>query len=196
MSAWKVAVAAAKEPVGLETAKLHCRVDIDDDDTLIEGLIQTAREWVEDVARRALITQSIDLVMDAFPGVSWINLPRPPLQSVTHIKYTDSDGNESTFSSDSYMVDTYEEPGRIVLNDGYSWPGDTLRAANGVTIRFVAGYGDEPEDVPQKYRQAILLLVGHWYENREAVSLDMVRGGAMPVPMAVKSLVMVDRNWG
>ena len=183
----------AAEPVSLTEAKAHCRVDISDDDTLITSLITVAREVVEAIARRALVTQTLELTADEFPEGDTITVPRPPLQSVTSIKYTDEDETESTFSSDYYIVDTDSEPGRIVLKSDYSWPSDTLQAANGVRTRFVAGFGGAA-DVPQKYKQAVLLLVGHYYENREMA----ISTGAVPkeIPMGVAALLWLDRNMG
>jgi len=174
-----------REPLLLEETKLHCRVDTDDDDTLILGLITAAREQAEATTRRALITQTWDLVMDAFPGEDRIELPLPPLQSVTSITYVDSDGNTNTFSSSKYIVDTDSEPGRVVLVTGESWPSDTLRAAAGVTVRFVCGYGDAASDVPRSIRQGMLLAVGHWYENREAT---VGVGNMQVLPMGVEAL--------
>ena len=188
----KQATAPASEPVTLAEAKLHLRVDFDDDDTLIAAQIASAREVVEAIARRALITQTWDLVLDAFPGVYYIDLPLPPLQSVTSVKYVDEDGNEHTFSSTYYIVDTYREPGRLVLASNASWPSNTLQETAGVRVRFVAGYGDDGDDVPAKFKQAILLLIGHYYEHRESVSDE--RSLAI-LPQGVRELLWMDRNY-
>ena len=122
-----------------------------------------------------------------------MDFPRAPLQSLTSITYTDDAGATGTVAAANYVVDADSEPGRLALAAGGSWPGITLRAIAGVKLRFVAGYGDDPEDVPQGYKQAMLLLVGHWYENREAV----ISTGAIPkgLSLAVDALLMVDRNW-
>ena len=189
----KQATAPASEPITLAEAKLHLRVDFDDDDTLIAGQIVTAREVVEGIARRALISQSWDLVLDAFPGERYIELPLPPLQSVTSVIYVDEDGDEHTFSSTNYVVDTYREPGRLVLTSSASWPSDTLQETAGVRVRFVAGFGDDGDDVPAKYKQAILLMVGHYYEHREAVSDERL---LETLPVGVQALLWVDRNYG
>ncbi len=173
--ALKLITGPVVEPVSLEEAKLHLRVDIADDDYLIDGLLRTAREYVEDVSGRALCTQTWELVADAWPGDTFV-LPKPPLQSVTSIKYTSDAGVEATFSSASYHVDTDSEPGRVVLRSTASWPTVTLADINGIRVRYVCGYGATAGDVPQRYRQAIALLVGHWYENRESI----VASGAMP----------------
>lgn len=164
-----LATAPAVEPVTTTEAKSQLRVDFADDDTLIAALITAARQVVENITRRALVTQTWDLWLNKFPGERFIELPLPPLQSVTSITYYDDDDVVATFASTSYYVDTKREPGRVVLRDDASWPSDSLRGANGVAVRFVAGYGLAVA-VPQAIKQATLLLVGHLYEHRESVS--------------------------
>lgn len=182
----------AVEPVTLTEAKSHLRVDIDDDDTLITSLITTAREYVELAARRALITQTWRYSLDEWPDSHQIEIPRPPLQSVSSIVYIESDGTSNTWTTDEYDVDTDREPGRVVLAYGESWPSETLRPMSPIQITFVAGYGSSASDVPEIYRQAVLLLVGHWYENREATAVGPI---ARTIPLAVKSLLGIDRTW-
>lgn len=105
------------------------------------------------------------------------------------IKYYDTDDTEYTFDGSNYFVDVKSEPGRVCLNSGASWPTISLRPVNGVCITFIAGYGSTADDVPKKYRQAILLLLGHLYENREAVSDKPLK----EVPFAIESLLYKDR---
>lgn len=183
-------VAPVTEPVHLDEVRDHLRVDITDDDTLIEALITAAREYVEQASRRALVTQTWRYNLDQFPAADEIELPRPPLKSVTSITYRDSDGTTHTLASSVYEVDTDSQPGRVRLAYGEDWPSDTLAETNPVRITFVAGYGDA-DDVPKRWKQAILLLVGHWYENREAVMV-----GSIPreIPFAVESLINLDRG--
>lgn len=158
----------AIEPIALAEAKLHLRVDDTADDNLITALITVARERVEHITRRALITQTWDLKLEDWPSGDELRIPLPPLQSVTSVKYLDQDGAESTMDSADYIVDTASEPGRIVLAWDATWPSSTtLYPANPITVRFVAGYGDAGSDVPQAIRQAMLLMIGEWYENRE-----------------------------
>ena len=188
----KLYTAPTAEPVDLDEAKNHLRVDITDDDVLIESLILVARRVVEGIINHKLITQTWNVFMDAFPGGLFIILPKSltPLASVTHIKYTDEDDAQSTFSSASYVVDIYSDPGRIKLSSDANWPSDTLTELNGVEIQIVVGYGDDT-DIPQEYKQAILLLVGHWYENREQVTVGEV---PREIPMGVEALLWLDRN--
>lgn len=163
----KVITGPASEPVTLAEAKLHVRQDIDADDTLITGLIAVARETVEGASWYAMLTQTVELVLDRWPYGNAIELPRPPLQSVTSIKYTDSNGVETTWDPVNYIVDADSVPGRVVLAYSASWPLTALRPTGAIRIRYVAGW-PTAADVPQTMKQAMLLLVGHWYENREA----------------------------
>lgn len=186
-------VAPAVEPLSTAEAKNHLRVDTADDDILIDALIKAARERVEDLSHRALITQTWRYSLDAWPEGDVILLPRPPLVSVSQIQYLDTAGSPTTWASSNYIVDTDSEPGRVVLAYGISWPTETLYPSAPIQITYDAGYGAAGSNVPQHLRQAILLLVGHWYENREATV-----GGAIirEVPLAVESLILQDRAYG
>jgi len=176
------------EPVSLEEAKEHLRVSHTADDSVIRDVIQVARLDIETLSMHALITQTWDQYLDAFPGEDKIVLPFPPLQSVTGVYYTpESTGVEATFSSSNYSVDIYNIPGKIVLDDSASWPGDALVEVNGVKVRFVCGFGDDPSDVDFRLRMAMKLLIGHYYENREAVFAG--RTSPVLLPMGVNSLV-------
>lgn len=182
------------EPVSLEEAKLHLRVDITEDDYLIQWLIQAARETAEDISGWRLCTQTWDYYLDEFPSGSELALPNPPLVSVTSISYTlEGAGVASTFAAASYQVDAVSVPGRVLLRSAYSWPADVLEPANGVVVRFVCGFGT-PEAVPQQIRQAMFLMLGHWYENREAI----VSSGAVPkeLPLGVSALLWMRRVKG
>lgn len=183
----KLKTAPTVEPVSLMEAQEHLRLDSDDDAGLVSRLITTAREYCESYQSRAYITQTWYLYLDAWPD--YIKVPLPPLQSVTSIKYYDTSNTESTFSASNYYVDTNSTPGRIVLGYGKTWPSTTLRSANGICVEFVCGYGATPSTVPQSFIQAMLLLIGHWYENREASSEKAL----IDVPLAVDSLLWTER---
>lgn len=184
-----VYTAPTVEPVGLSEAKLHLRIEETDteEDSLLEALITAARQTIELVTWRALCTQTLDLVLDEFPSGDTLELPRPPLVSVTSISYTLEAGTTSTLSTSVYGVDTDSEPGRLYLKPGQSWPSDSLYPVAGVRIRYVAGYGN-PGDVPRTYRQALLLLVGHWYENREQSQVQSMS----ELPFGVQALLGMD----
>jgi uncharacterized phiE125 gp8 family phage protein len=161
------------EPVSLEDAKLHCRVDGNAEDELLKAAIQSAREHVEEEAVcRALITQTLCLYLDAFPcGV--IEVPRPPVQRVTSVKYFDGAGNEQTLDPELYQVDLVSCPPRLIPAYGYSWP-TTQPRLNAVAIEYVAGYGGSPADVPARIRQGMLLDVQDAYDNRGTLIVGTV----------------------
>lgn len=170
---WSLTVtsAPATEPVTTAEAKAHLRVAHSDEDTYIDTLVKAARELVEADTRRALINQTIRLSLDRFPTVAFIELPRPPLSSVTSITYTDADGNTGTsFASSNYQVDTDMLVGRVRLAVGTTgWPTTQTNALQAVKVTYVAGYGTAGSNVPASLVHAIKLLVGHWYTNREAI---------------------------
>ena len=189
-------VPPAVEPVSLAEAKLHMRVDLDDDDALIQKLIEAARRHTEDFTSRSLITQTWKLTLDRFPESlllwrwdAWtcsnvIELPKPPLQSVTSVKYYDPDGVLQTLAASKYLVDAVTEPGRIAPVTGEFWPA-TQDRINAVEIIYVAGYGAAAANVPAGLLAAIKLLLANWYENREAT----IAGSLNPVPLAVEALL-------
>jgi uncharacterized phiE125 gp8 family phage protein len=181
----------SEEPVNLAEAKSHLRIDISEDDTLIETLLQAAREYVEETTHRALVTQTWTLGLENWPRGDRIALPRPPLISVTSVVYVDSDGDSNVFAAANYNVDTVCEPGELVLAYGCSWPSATLRPMAPITVTYQAGYGGAAS-VPQHLKQAILLLTAHWYENREST----VTGAGVlssEIPFTVESLIWLNR---
>lgn len=177
------------EPVTLAEAKLNMRVDTTADDTLITSLIVAARQWCEQFANRAYMTQTITAKMDRFP--LFIKMPRSPLLTVESINYIDTAGDSQLLSTDVYDVDTISEPGEITLKFGQSWP-TTQRIHHAVTIVYTAGYNATAEtvtDVPQTVKQAIFLLVAHWYDNRSETCPDQLHD----IPHGVESLLWIDR---
>lgn len=181
--------APASEPVTRSDAKDHLRVDHTTEDTYIDALITAARQHVENVTNRALISQTWKLYLDRFPIE--ISLPRAPIQSVNSIEYVDSDGVTQTLSSSIYTVDTDSEPGLIYKAYYQTWPSirDVEKA---ITITYVAGYGDSGSDVPGPIIQAIKLLVSHMYENREPVNIG---SSVSEIPMAIDALLAPYRVW-
>lgn len=176
-------VAPTVEPLTIEEAKLHLRVDAEDENTAIAALIQSAREYVENFTGRQLITATYQWSLDAFVGVLY--LPKPPLQSVTTVAYTDGDGNGQTVSSANYQVDTASQPGRVVPSYSKTWP-TTRNELNAVVVTYKAGYGDTALNVPEQYKTAMKLLIGHWFENREAIITGMA---AKETPLAADAVL-------
>ena len=124
-------------------------------------LITDATAFVEDFTWRALITQTWDYFLDAWPDERYIVVPKPLLQSVTGVYYTEDGEAEVEFTD--VAVDSDSQPGRVILEHDYTWPSVTLTPANPIRIRFVAGYGDEGSDVPPRIKQAMLLHIAQNY---------------------------------
>lgn len=155
----------ATEPITLDEAKAHLRVDSAEENALISSLITTARLFVEKWTHRILITTTIEKIYD-IPSDSF-SLPCPPLQEVVKIEVVDDAGVKTEVSSSIYDVDSSTDiPGRVKLKSGYSWP--EHRDFASFIVTFKAGYGDAAIDVPEALRQAVLQSVGHYYENRES----------------------------
>lgn len=180
----------AFEPMSLDQVKLHLKVEDHADDTLIQSLITSAREYAEIFLARRLITQTWDLTLDEFPGTTCeIKVPYPPLQSVSAITYVDTGGTSQTLATANYTVDAASQPGRIYPAYGLLWPA-TRSQRNAVTIRHVVGFG-RPASVPESVKAAMKLLIGNWYENRESTLSGTIIG---EVPMAVQNLLYAHRQ--
>jgi uncharacterized phiE125 gp8 family phage protein len=171
----RVITPPTEEPVTLTEAKAYLRVDGTSDDTLITSLIVAAREKCEEISRRAFITQTLEETFDR-----WclnLKLLRPPLVSVTSVKYTDFFTVQSTWTN--YRVDTSSEPGVVQF---YTVPGVALAPTGGIVIRYVAGYG-AAANVPQRIKSAVLSVVMAWYESREIGN----------VPSSIRDALIADR---
>jgi len=167
---FQITTPASAAPVSSADMKSHLRVTHADDDTLIEAYQMASQETIQRLTRRALMTQTITLKLDTFPSGA-IELPRPPALTVTSIQYVDTDGATQTWDSANYDVDILSEPARITpaYNSGtlQTYPDTRTDTPNSVTIVFTAGHA-AIADIPEGLRLAHKLLVGHYYENREA----------------------------
>lgn len=177
-----LAAGPVNEPLTVMEIREHLRIDSWFEDAVLLSFRHAARHYAEDILGRALITQSWTLKLDAFPPV--IRLPRPPLQSVTSVAYTDTNGDPQTLNPSLYSVHTGDEPGFIVPAFGESWPA-TRNHPNVVTVTFVAGYGDDATDIPESIRAGLKLFIAHLYEFREPVIAGTI---AVSVPMSVDAL--------
>ena len=176
----KVIYAATADPISLQEAKTHLRVDHDDEDALINILKQAATEMAELHTGRSFCTQTRVMKFDNFPSGD-ICIQNGPLISISGtdtasspntlgITYYDDDEVLQTLSASEYWVDSSSNIARIIFKD--SWP-STYDMPNAVIVTYTAGYGD-PITVPGAIRQAILLILGHLYENRESVSVEQM----------------------
>ncbi len=209
-------------------AKKHLRVDIADDDTLIDSIVVAVTQAAESYLNRSLIKRTIKLFLQEFPNglrdphlqkdipqhglhnrhhgrhhghhlespggaPDFISLPRPPLVSITSVKYTvddgTDDGTEKTFAASNYHTDDKRAPGRIVLKRGKDWPSDDLISSNPVVVEYISGYDDDGSTVPQMIKQAALMGIGFYYENRETIVVEGRITAAVELPMSFKWLL-------
>lgn len=170
----------AAEPVTLEEARLHCRVDAEGspaqhpDDPLLDAFITTAREWAEKFTGLSLAPQTLEIALDAFPSGA-IELPRGPVTSITSISYVDEEQADQTVDAGDYTLDARSVPQWAIPAYGGGWPA-ALDTPNAVVVRYVAGFSlpsDSPQTkpLPKTIKTAILQCVAHWYANREMSSI-------------------------
>lgn len=161
------------EPITLAEAKLHLRVSGADEDGLLALYITAARQACEERTERALITQTWEQALDAFPTTGLaltgaIELPRQPVQSITSVQYVPAGGTALvTLDPAAYTLDAITAPGWVLSTSG-TWPA-TAELANCVRVQFVAGYGAAGSAVPGPLRAWVLLTLGTLYANREAI---------------------------
>lgn len=186
--------APATMPVTREEMKAHLRVDVDDDNDMIDAMTEAAVDYCDGPTGflgRALIDQTWELVLDEFPDDE-IKIPMPPLIEVVSIKYDDGDGTEQTMSTSDYTVDNVSEPGWVLPVSG-TWP-TTFDGVNAVRIQFRCGYVDSgspvSENVPGAIKAAIKLIVGNLYQNRETIVLGQT---VAQIPMSAEFLLRKHR---
>jgi len=160
----RIVVPPAVEPVSLQTAKDHLRVEGSHENAMVGRYVASARAKVETFLRRSLITRSLLLRLDRLSAP--IRLPYGPVQSVTEVTYLDQSGVEQTLSGSLYRLVLSGEPPRIVPAPGAVWP-MTLAGPDVVSVTYVAGFGDAEDDVPADIREAILLEIGSSYAHSE-----------------------------
>ena len=174
-----VLVVTPPEPlVDWEDAKHHLRVTTGDEDNLIKGYIAAASAWIDGPfgwLGRSIGAQTLELRTNVFAGCD--PLPYGPVISIASVKYVDQQGVEQTLDEGTYQI----IGGALALSPGSSWPshrGD----AEGVRVRYVAGY----EEVPAQVQQAVLLLVGQWFRNRMSVVVGTI---SSELPFGVEALL-------
>jgi uncharacterized phiE125 gp8 family phage protein len=173
----------ATTAISLAEAKAFLRVDsdYDDDDSYITSLIGVATNVVEQFTRRRLITQTYNIYYDEFPP--FMDLQVGNVASVTHVKYYDTDNTLQTLNTSEYDVDIRVKPGRIYQAEDGNFP-DTYERANSVEVEFVVG--SAASDVEDAIKQAMYIVIGRYYENRQ----DVVTGTiASELPLMVDHLL-------
>jgi len=181
--------APTAEPVSVADAKRHLRVEHSDDDLLIKRLIETAIAYVDvrGALGKAMITQTW---AEWFaPNPSEIILSLGAVQSVSSISYYDTDNALQTATLDNYYVLGPSTRTVIKPKTGYNWP-TTFTRDDAIKVQYVIGYGDTFRDVPSTVRHAILMLVSHYYENRE---LEVIGVNTKTLPFGFESLIDNER---
>ena len=184
----------AEKPVSIPEAKSAARVDTDDDDALIGGLIDAAISHLDGwsgVLGRCLVNQDWRLSLRDWPSCRFIRLPFPDVSAVT-VKYFNESDTEQTVSA-SFVQLLEDELGAFIrFSDEFTFPGVFDDRGDGVRVHFTAGYGPAATDVPPSIRTAILLMVAHWYSNREA----SVEGQTSEIPFGASALIAPFRRIG
>ena len=163
-------ISGGGDPVTLDEARNHLRLDHSLDDLTVGACIAAARTWAELVCWRGFVTQTWELVLPCFPDDGLkaverqgIELPMGNLNSVASVKYIDPEGVEQTLAASEYSVDTVTVPGRVRRAYGKSWPSHRSQW-DAVRIRYAVGWAVGA--VPTPIKQAVLLLVSQLYEHR------------------------------
>ena len=182
--------AAASAAVTTAEAKTHMRVDYATDDTYIDELVDIATTQVEGITGFKLMAQTSELRADSFRDVGIVHPSMPdilrlrvaPISTLTSVKYDDADDTEQTMSSSDYWEDLKSVPNRIRVKT--QWP-ETEEKIAAVRIRMATGFASAAA-IPEHFKLAIKLLVGHWYENREETT-ELVLS---EIPVGVNNILM------
>jgi uncharacterized phiE125 gp8 family phage protein len=154
----------ATEPVALAEAKEHLRVTHTDDDQYISTLINAARRQIEARTGLRLITQAWSLFKDCWPVAPTLSLELSPVSAVADILVYGEEETPAVYDPAHYYLDAVSKPARVVLRSD-RLPPMPGRRVNGIEVRFTAGFGNAAA-VPQDLKQAILILVAHWFDHR------------------------------
>lgn len=171
-------------PVSLATIKAHLRVDFDTEDVLIAAYLRAAVGTIERLTGRVLSGRVVEQRIDGFP-VGQIALWNDPVREIVSVIYDDADGVATTIDPGDYRV-VAGEPFLLLPAVTASWP-TPIAGKGSVRVRALAGY--LPGQVPPELIAAVLLMVGHLYSNREAVSQGGSAAAApAELPLGVKAL--------
>lgn len=199
-----VATAPPVEPVTLAEAREHLRLvatgspESHPDDDFVSRAIAAARRMAESFTNRAFVETTFTWRFDRFASDSVeLSLPIGAGLSVDSISYIDQNGDSQAFTDFVFLAT--ETGGRLAPATDKSWP-DVRGSLGDVTITFKAGYSptnDSPPDyranVPDDIKHAILFAVGHFYENRESVMVDV---NPAKVPMTFEDILWPHRISG
>jgi uncharacterized phiE125 gp8 family phage protein len=168
---YAVDIAASTAILTTAEAKTHLKVDTTADDDYIDNIISAATESAQIFTNRYFINTTITQHGDTWSDIS--TLFKSKVSSITHIKYFDNDNSEQTLATSVWISDINHQPARIGLKPEQSFP-DLAERINAVNCKYVVGYGSAASDVPEGIREAVLLIVGNWYENRQEIVVGRI----------------------
>ena len=172
------------EPLTLDEVKVWLRTitgDTVEDEPVIVPLIAAAREFAENVTGQALARETIAAWPEALTEM--MRMPLGPVGNVLGVTLTLEDGTTRTIPDGDYIMLSSDDLYVIRM------PDVRLRAVRPVEIVYTAGF----TELPKALRQAMLLLIAHWYTNREAVITGNV--AAAEVPVAARTLLNQYKRW-
>ena len=152
-----------QEPLSLEQAKAHCRVDFNDDDIYIESLITTARQSAETYMRVSIMPQTRLHASNEFKQINYI--PYGPVQAISNIKYLDRSGDEQVLDPSLYKLHRNDDYDYFTVSPNKALP-EIGAYENGLAVQYQCGYATV-DAIPKPILQAMLLHIGDMYENRE-----------------------------
>jgi uncharacterized phiE125 gp8 family phage protein len=190
MGRYVLTTAPTLRAVSVEEAARQCNVTNPDDSAYLDSLVLKATDWAQKRLSRQLLTATWKLYLDEFPAE--ILIEKVPVASISSIAYVDENGAAQTLAASEYQTDLTDcnQAARIMPAYGTSWPSTRADTYNAVTITFVAGW-TAVGGVPQSIRHILLLLVAHWFENREPVNIGNI---VNPIPYALEAMIAME-DW-
>lgn len=151
----------------VDRVRHNSRISDKYDDQWIVDALASATDYCERALECCVARSNWRLTLDHFPASNGpIAIPLWPIHQITAIAYTNVNGANTSFN----VIDIVQPVGlgRYLLQPkfGINWP--EAQSPNGVRIEFSAGFEDLAA-VPSTIQRAALMLISHWYENREAV---------------------------
>ena len=147
-------------------AKDFLKVDTTADDTLIDSLIKAATQSCQIFTNRYFLDTRVTQYSDNW--FEFYRLYKSPVIAITHVKYYDTNDTLQTLASSNYILDNISQPARIGISIDGTLPNLADRI-NAVEVKYSVGYGELSSDVPEGIKQAVLITIGNWYENRQTV---------------------------
>jgi uncharacterized phiE125 gp8 family phage protein len=160
-----ISVEPTVEPITVSELKFWARIDGSDEDTVLGGIITTARKNLEHYIKRTLIQTTIQLYMDSWDFDSY-ELPYSPVISISAVETLDESDTATVYSSSNYYL-VKGNPYKIAIKQDSTNPLNTERDYGGFRITYLAGYGTTAADVPQALKDAVATWATYIYENRD-----------------------------